>query len=410
MARRGLIVNYYFPPAGGGGVQRWVKMLKYLQRYDWQFTVITAEPAAAARDDSLLSEIPASTRIIRIPNAEPLGRGVEPAYWKRWLSALIHITDSRGGWNAHVRAAVQDELARQPYEVLIISSPPYSLARLAAQLSVQVNLPVVLDMRDPWTRNPYKLHPTPLHRYWDRRIEKKTISTLRYLTAAYQSTIDYYSEFTGLIAATISNGYDEDDFNGVETTFLPPVGERFKLAFSGTFYSHLNRPDNVFYAIAELKKQGVPVEFHHVGKSAYSLQALAAKYGIEELVTIHGYRSHPETLQLLAKMDGLCLILDDRNVHAGATVGGKMYEYLRLRKPILALVPADGDAARIVNETSAGMVCPNSNRGEIVHNLRHLVSGKYEFRPGDIGQYSRTAQAERMNEFLLRVISERPER
>jgi hypothetical protein len=196
LAKRGLIISYYFPPTGGGGVQRWVKLLKYLSEYGWEFCVIANEHShSSPKDDSLLSEVSDKTFVIRtekfstsesIQSKTPFLN--QSGYWQRWASAFIRITDSRKSWNKIAREYLKKELKRNKYDAIIFTSPPYSLVLLAAEIKQEVSCPVFLDLRDPWTINPYKIYPTKIHRLLDEQRERKSISKIDHFISAYQST------------------------------------------------------------------------------------------------------------------------------------------------------------------------------------------------------------------------------
>ena len=265
MAKRGLIVTYYFPPAGGGGVQRWTKFIKYLSNQDWKFTVITAAiENESISDQSLLDDIPPESKIIRTENKSgkktDLMKSIPRGYLQRWIGAFIHVTDSRENWNQKVIPIINAEMKDGNYDVLFISMPPYSTARLAAYYTDKLDIPVILDMRDPWTINPYKIHPTPLHRYLDKRTEQRTISKIKYIVSAYQSIVQDYKKFPQIKSCVITNGYDEADYSDLSNIELSE-NDSFNLAFSGSFYSHLNRPDNLFKAIKLLKDEGLRYYF-----------------------------------------------------------------------------------------------------------------------------------------------------
>jgi len=415
LAKSGLIVSYYFPPVGGGGVQRWVKLIKYLKNFDWQFSVISGTPEAnQPTDHSLVDDIPGETKIIRLVHqkvgaitksiAFPL---LKSGYWQRWISALLNITDSRQGWNQAVREKILQELSSHHYDVLIFSAPPYSLAELAAEFGERLSIPVIFDLRDPWTINPYKIHPTSLHRFLDRQREFRTISRINAIISAYRCIIENYSQrIPGFIEKQIQflpNGYDDEDFTALEPVELKNP-KNFKMGFSGSFYSHLNTPDFLFAAMKELEKKDITVDFHHVGTSVYNLKAMSARYGIEKNVIEWGYQPHRRCLEILSQMDALCLILDDRRPHSVNTIGGKFYEYLRLKKPIIALVPEKGEAAAVVRETDSGMVISGQHAGEIARQLEVLIAGKKRFAWRDIDQYSRQNQALILDSYLSKLI------
>ena len=411
MAKRGLIITYYFPPSGGGGVQRWTKFVKYLTRLDWQLTVITAAVEnTAASDATLLAEIPAETQIIRPDDVKNFNtiknyilRKISKGYWQRWSGSLINITDSRKSWNNTIKPIIDKELDRNSYDAVIFSLPPYSLAELAAHYTENLAVPVFLDMRDPWTKNPYKIYPTALHRYLDEKKENKVIARIKNLICAYQSIPDGFEESDISLAdkavIVIPNGYDEEDFNDLTKLELPEKNG-FQLAFSGSFYSHLNKPDALFEAIKLLAVSGVEIQFHHIGESVYDLRTLGRKYGISDRVTLWGYKSHGECLEILNSMDAFCVMLDPGFKNADKTIGGKVYEYLRLMKPILAIVPEKGEAANLVLGTKSGLVCSSNNAQEISAVLQKIISASGQFKYSDVTNYRRDHLAQRLDNFI----------
>ena len=411
MATRGLIVSYYFPPVGGGGVQRWVKFIKYLNRRDWDFTVITAEiEESSPSDESLLAELPKSVKIIRAGPEKPfksyknhINLRLRRGYWQRWMSAFVHVVDSRKKWNNIIKPYIEKEISQGKYDALIFTIPPYSLGTLAADFTAGHDIPVFLDLRDPWTINPYKIHPTPVHAYLDRRSERSAISGINNFISAYQSTLDHFDKyidnFTPDKAILIPNGFDIEDFIGLEPEPLPVRG-KFNLGFSGTFYSHLNNPRYLFLALRLLREAGYDVHFHHVGSSIYDISKPAKKYNIQNQVHKWSYQEHKKCLQILKSMDALCIILDERIKHADKTVGGKLYEYLGLKKPVLAMVPREGEAAKIINETNSGIVCSSIDVTQICQAVKQIITGQRIFTFEDIERYSREEQALQLKSFL----------
>jgi glycosyltransferase involved in cell wall biosynthesis len=413
--KRGLLISYYFPPTGGGGVQRWVKLLKYLSEYGWKFSVIANEHSIFnPKDESLLQEIPESVQVFRtgiISTAESLQSKISflrhSGYWQRWVSAFFRITDSRKSWNKTVREYLNKELNRHTYDVIIFTSPPNSLALLAAEICQKVDSPVFLDLRDPWTINPYKIFPTKIHRLLDELRERKCISEINYIISAYQSTIADYkrriNNFNSKKVLILPNGFDEKDFQKLKKVNIIEGG-KFNIGFSGSIYSHLNTPHPIFKAMSRLIHEGTDIHFHHIGTSVYNLSKLAERYHIENYVHCYGYHAHQKSLEILNMMDALCVILDDRWPHSENTIGGKIYEYLRLKIPIFAVVPEQGEAANLINKTKSGLVVSGRNIEKIVEKLKFLINEKPQFMWTGIEEFSREKQAQVLNTFLEKLL------
>ena len=411
MAKRGLIVSYYFPPTGGGGVQRWLKFVKYLSSFGWDLTIIANDHhPPSPRDESLLKELSQEVEIVRIQNRSAnaslknnLSFLYKSGYWQRWLSAFFNITDSRRSWNKQVMKVINEKLKNKIYDAIIISSPPYSLVLLAAELTDKIDVPVYLDLRDPWTLNPYKIYPTFFHRRIDRKREIVAIRKIKNIISAYQAPLDDYSrcieEFDKKRILVLANGYDEHDFEHLKRQD-PDHNEIFNIGFSGSVYSHLNTPDMVFRTIKNLNSEGYNIHFHHVGTSVYDLYKLAKKFKIESNIHLWGYKSHTECLEILNRMDALCLILDDRFKNAENTIGGKFYEYLRLQKPIFAIVPKDGEAAKMIRKTNSGLIVSGRDIKAMEQTLKKLIVAEHEFSWEHIDEYNREKQAQILRNFL----------
>lgn len=425
MDRRALIVTYYFPPLGGGGVQRMAKLVKFATGMGWQFTVITADEPGdiIARDPLLVKEIPQSAKIIRVPfSLLPNVKSRSSAFmnksnfWKRYLSAFLYLPDSRKKWLDSAWKPIEQELRQGIYDVVLVSIPPYSLSFLVPRIQEQFQLPVILDMRDPWSLNPYKIYPTPLHRYLDERLERRAISQVKFGIHAYRRALDFYRQkipnFDQAQWQVIPNGFDPDDFKELSKEALSAGKETFDIAFSGTIYSHINHPTPLFKAMAAFKAanpvQGAKVRFVFTGKAHINLKKLAAKFGLEKQIILHGYLPHKESLRVLNKADALCFVLDDRCKRSAFTVGGKVYEYLALKKPILALVPEEGEAADVIRQTASGVVISPQKIKEISTILSAWASGNIpQFSFNGIENYRREKQAEDFVNFFEHAIKER---
>ncbi|GEM_PF-964764 len=423
MARNCLIVSYYFPPTGGAGVQRIVKLIKYASRKAWRFTVITAEESSnfQPRDSSLLSEIPQGTKIIRAEAILPAQKFRlvkntnlfnKSAYWKRWLGAFVHIPDSRKSWNIEVKKSIDREMRKNDYDCILITSPPYSLTILAFELQQNLSIPVILDMRDPWSTHPYKLHPTFFHKWLNKKLEHKIMTSIkRGIHVCKRQLDDYAISIQGFNRnnwAVITNGYDKEDFIGIKGS-KDVNGIDFNIAFLGTIHADINSPEYLFRAIKYLKRQGKKsdkiIRFHHIGHSAVSIKRLAEKYGIEEQVTLWGYRPHNEALEILTSMNAFFQIHHPRYKDSKYIIGGKMYEYLYLKKPILAVVPQESEVADIIKDTDCGEIVSSVKTQDIAAALLKIKNGQnYKFHNTE--RYERKSLADRFISVFMEACTE----
>ena len=146
MDKRCLIISYYFPPVGGGGVQRIVKLIKFLSNNNWQFTVLTAQDdiVTLPQDKTVLKEVEHLVSIKKVPinRQRSLFSSLlnsfipqKSRFIHRWLSAFLYIPDIRINWLVPLRKALMVELEESKYNCIFVTSPPYSLALFASQLT-----------------------------------------------------------------------------------------------------------------------------------------------------------------------------------------------------------------------------------------------------------------------------------
>jgi glycosyltransferase involved in cell wall biosynthesis len=370
VAKRCLIVTYYFPPTGGGGVQRMTKLIKYLSRQGWRFSVITSGNSEAnlPHDENLLGEIPDKVNIFKIrsenKNVSQSFSRLKSSFPVRWLSSLIFIPDRYKTWAGKAKREILSLIKKENFDIILISSPPYSLATMAADLTQNISLPVVLDMRDPWTTNPYKIYPSHWHLRKDRQIERDVLSRINFGVSAYASLIEHFDKvipgFNKKNWRCISNGFDEEDFAALKPEKIDT--SKLNIAFSGTFYSHLNNPEPLFRAIADLDTaQKEKICFHHIGFSNIALSDIAGRFNLSTNIVEWGYYPHDKCLNILSAMDAFVFILESSDQRAVNTIGGKVYEYIGLGKPILALVPEKGEAATLIRESNSGKIIDPSD-------------------------------------------------
>ena len=103
---------------------------------------------------------------------------------------------------------------------------------------------------------------------------------------------------------------------------------------------------------------------------------LAKDLGISEYITISGFISKQESMNLLAKADILFLPAESaKKGQKPLFIPGKVYDYLRLGKPILALMD-ESESREIVMKSGLGILAHPSDIEEISLVLLRLVDQK----------------------------------
>lgn len=429
-----LIITYYWPPAGGPGVQRVLKFVKYLPQYGWQPLVLTVRNGAyPALDPSLSKDIPKECIVHQTPSFEPtllykrfvgmdedqpIPNAVvteENPNWKKKLAAKIRlnlfIPDAKITWlPPAVKTGRKIVHAHRP-AVIFSSSPPPTVHLIAKKLQRESGLPWVTDFRDPWTDMYYydKVQKSDWATRLDKKLELEVLQkSNRILTVSNQLKQLFGSKIgSSKRIRIVPNGFDEDDL--APFTNSEPF-EKFTLAYAGKLNSQQN-PENLWQALEHLlqTKAGFSENFQllYMGHFAPEVEYSIKKHGLKNNLNYTGYLEHDKMLQHLSKSHLLLLVVPQAKDNKGILTG-KVFEYLGIRRFILAIGPTDGDLAGILHQTESGTMFDFKDQPEsfLEKLYDHWVESHTALRTkGDISAYSRKAQTEQLA-FLFKQLTE----
>lgn len=423
-----VFIHYYFPPMGGGGVQRLTKFLKYFDYEKYDVTVLTVKSSFFySSDPSLLKEIPAQVRVLRSGSLDPFrllhfyqmirnklkflpeslssARGVsqtkknenaafhaESTDRIRRLSMSFFVPDSRILWLPFAFTKLWQLNRINPIDLIVASMPPFTSGLIGILFQQWMKIPAVLDFRDAWTNNPYLPEMGSINKSLNEHMERFSVERAAGIIFVNPMLRKYYErKYTGLSnkpLSTIRNGFDPDDFNSLPGSdkgkALP-----FTIGIMGTIYSQGNRPISLLKALNELFNE--KPEFRQtfklvfLGKWSPDFLELIEQYEIGESIELIGYLPHREALKRAAEFDALSLTIESDFSGSELVTPGRVYEYLRLQKPILALCPPESDLAFLVRDHQAGEAIAFENVAEIksvvlgwIEN-RSSFSDKYKF-------------------------------
>lgn len=366
-----LVISYYWPPAGGPGVQRIVKFVKYLPQFGYDPVVLTVSDGEyPALDLSLEKEIPTTVKVVNTRALEFFGvfkklTGRKPQArinttilkadnpgWKdrifRWIRYNFFFPDARIGWKPFaVKAGLKLIREEQP-ALIFCTSPPHSAQWIARALHRKTGLPWVADFRDPWT-DAYWLRELPAYPRAYRknlRMEKAVLAEADALITVSEGYQDILNK-VGRRPILIRNGYDAADFRERKTP-----NDHFRIVYTGSL-SHIQVPDNFLAALADLPDELRPlVRFDLYGAIDPSFIALARELAVDDLITFHGYVPHNEAVGHMIQAD-LLLLLTPKTPSKGMTPL-KLYEYLATGNYILGIGDPGSEPARIVQLCAAG--------------------------------------------------------
>ena len=370
---------YFYPPLGGPGVQRPVKLIKYLSRNNWKTDVVTVKDIMFhSSDDQLAAEDMAET-VIRTGSLDPMSflgkikKGSDrskvyfgtPEKYKKVIRNLFPI-DEKIGWLPYAKKAGRQLLKTKRYDAIMATMGPYTSGLTAYKLSRQYKIPLIIDYRDHWTMNPYIKFITPFHKMFSERWEKRILEQASVITTVSKTMKnDLISKFGNRLSLKIKvmyNGWDEEDFSDV------PVNKNEKkviIRYIGNFYGH-QTPKHFIKVLENLKKNNkLPVDIHieFIGNYHSEIKDIFNKSSVKKYISIISQVDHKKAVDFLITCDGLILFVA---THKGKGVlTGKLFEYLRSGKEILAMIPPDGEAAEILKHYNYRFIASMENTKEI---------------------------------------------
>ncbi len=378
-SRRALVVAYYFPPIGGGGVNRTVKVVRGLVASGWQVTVLSADRAAWPQDPDGLEAVPDAVRVVRLPNLDwgrvarardgaigAPGRGAG-----RLQRALV--PDLQVGWSA-LAAFAAIPIARA-VDVVYTTCPPYS-ANAAGWLARRLGVPWVADFRDAWTLYPPRLRFPRWRRALERRLEAAVLRRADRVLFASAGVRDRYLRRAPSLearSATVLTGFDARDFEGARG-IRPPRG-RLRIVHAGSALID-DRGDTVDAFLSALRAwverdPGVAqsTEVRFVGAEP-GLRARIAARGLEHLVSAHAAVPRARLASVL-KRSHVCVYLSPTGANAADPIPGKLFDAAGAERPLFALAPA-GPVSDLVRRLGLGVVADPQDRDAIVARLAEL--------------------------------------
>lgn len=425
-----VLITYHWPPMGGGGVQRWLKMSKYLRSYGWEPIIFTVSDAEISiYDESLVKEIPEGIETIHTPIWEPFGvykkvtgkkkdEKVQPGLLnegegKEWINNLalwvrgnVFIPDAKRFWIKPASKALIKYIGENHVDAIVSTGPPHTTHMIALAAKRKTNIPWLADFRDPWTFVDYydKLKLSPYADKMHHKLEKKVLNTAdKTVTVTWSWADEFNSRNFDKKVGVITNGYDPADFEN-------PVAIKLDTTFTLTHIGSMNadrNPKALWPVLKEMSNSNPDfakrLKIKLIGPVDSSIFKSIAENGLTDNLEHIKNLPHDEVIPHLQSSPVLLLPLNDTPNISGV-VPGKLFEYMGAQRPILCIGKTDGDAARIIKGANAGEVI-GFNESEKLKEVVETMFSSFEkdnliVKSADYRKYGRDKLAGEIAEAL----------
>lgn len=419
-----LIVTYYWPPAGGPGVQRWLKFVKYLPEFGIEPHVyVPKNPSYPIVDETLVSEPNPAVKIIKQPIFEPYAFGKliskkktnqissgliterNPSWTERFLLFVrgnFFVPDARVFWADPSAKFLKKYLQAHKIDTLITTGPPHSLHLIGLKLKKELDICWIADFRDPWTTISYhsKLRMLSAVRKKHRRLEQEVLKTADEIIVTSHSLQQAFQKMTKKPVSLITNGYDQEDFEKL------PLDESFSITHIGSLLSDRN-PVVLWTVLKELiheqfefKKQ---LKIKLAGITGQNVLSSLNEFGLMPFVELLGYVPHDNAVKLQHSAQ-LLLLVEIDSEETKVIVPGKFFEYLKAERPILAIGPDDWEIAILMRQTEGGQCFDYQQKNEIKAYIwecfQAFQSGGLAVRSKGIEAFSRKELTRKLAEII----------
>ena len=421
-----LIITYYWPPAGGPGVQRWLKFVKYLPQFGVEPVVYCpTNPIYPQIDESLLEEISSDITILKQPINEPyklanfiskdsktISKGIIPEEKKQsfvqkamlFVRGNFFIPDARKNWIKPSVRYLSTYINDFGIDTIITTGPPHSLHIIGLKLKQQLSVNWIADFRDPWTTIGYhkQLKLTKAAKNKHKKFESEVLNKANTILVTSDVTKTEFQSLTQKPIVVITNGYD------TKKSSIKSLDKQFTLAHIGSFLSKRN-PEILWQVLKELvsENQEFSKQFklNLVGLVGEEILKSITENNLTNYTNNIGYVSHIESIEFQKKSQVLLLIEIDSE-ETKAIIPGKLFEYLVSNRPIIAIGPLGSDVEKIIKETNTGDYfyydAKNELKTKILNHFEAFKKNDLKVNPIGVSKYSREYLTKELSKVILK--------
>jgi len=421
-----LIITYYWPPAGGPGVQRWLKFVKYLPDFEIQPIVYIPEnPTYPIIDKNLVKEVSNQTIILKHSIFEPyqlasffsknktkkISSGIISTHRKQtafekvllWVRGNLFIPDARVFWVKPSIAYLEKYILENKIETIITSGPPHSLHLIGLGLKNKLSLKWIADFRDPWTTIGYH-KALKLSKYASkkhRQLESEVLNTADTIIVTSKTTKTEFEVLTKKPIEVITNGYDE------EAIAKQILDTKFSIAHIGSFLSERN-PIILWKCLEEIINENSSFandfQLKLIGAVSPEVLETVREFHLNNYMLNLGYVSHEEAIKEQRKSQVL-LLIEINSEDTKSIIPGKLFEYMVSERPIIALGPEGSDFAEIISSTNTGVFLKYDEidklKASILNYYQQFLEGKLLSHAVGLQEYSRRKLTEKLSKLII---------
>lgn len=402
-----LIITYYWPPAGGSGVQRWLKFVKYLQDFGIEPIVYTVENANYPKNDTSLEiQIPNNITILKQPIWEP----TDIFFWKKknqqkkdisnstnsnflsFIRGNFFIPDPKVFWVKSSVKFLKGYLKNHNIDTVISTGPPHSMHLIAQQLQKQVNIKWIADFRDPWTNLYYNKEFKQLSfaKKKHLKLEKNVLKRADCVITVSDSLKKEFEKNASRVEV-ITNGFDDEVLQDLRIK----LDVKFSISYIGLLPKQSN-PKVLFDVLKSICFENAgfhkDLELNFIGDISDEVLKEIEANQLTNNSNFVDYVSHQKAIEYQKKSQVLLLLIPNVE-NAKGILTGKLFEYLTAKRPILAIGPTEGDLSEILQNTKAGNVIDYNDkvnlRAEILKLYEDFKGGGLKVASKNIDQFHR---------------------
>ena len=426
MDKKVLIISYYWPPAGGPGVQRWMKFVKYLPEYNIKpILYIPENPNYPIYDYSLNDEVSEKLEIIKNPiteisniisNSKSLNlirsgnipNPKEQSLLQRLLFFIrgnLFIPDMKILWKNKSIDFIENYLSKTKIDVVITTGPPHSLHLIGYELKKRLNIKWISDFRDPWVNLNYlnRFHLLPCVKRRHKKLRDKVLINSNSVIVTSEKLKKLYKEIAPNIFK-ITNGYDYE-YSTVN------IDSKFSISHIGSLYPERN-PKYLWDIIDEIcinnEEFRSNLQINFIGNTSEKIIKYLSNKTFKSCVKFFDYVDYKRAIEFMCSSQ-ILLMVEVNDNDSSYAIPGKLFDYLNSKRPIIAIGPDKSEVNQILYDTNAGKFFNYNESINLKLHIENLYNqyemGSISYNAKNISIYRRKNLTEELSKIINKVSS-----